>query len=222
MSTSSKKPGSGRRALPKEVRKKQLITATTNSIAKNGLSGTTMATITREAGLSMGIANLHFKSKDLLLAETLKHITSEYNNGQSNILASEEYNTLAEKLQALLNFHFSATLTRKNKLAVWFAFWGEAKTRPTYRRICSNSDAQGELAIGLFFQQLIKEGHYKNADAELLAIGYTALLDGLWLDLLVTPRTTSRDKAKLVARHYLCSAFPKHIKLKQKKAAIDK
>lgn len=202
-----------KRALPKEVRQQQLIQATINSIANNGLSGTTMATITREAGLSMGIANLHFDSKDKLLAATLEHISSEYNNGQADILASLEYNSLAEKLQALLDFHFSTKLIQKNKLAIWFAFWGEAKARPTYHRICSRSDLQAEKAISLLFQNIIDEGRYKLADAELLAIGYTALLDGLWLDLLVAPRRTTRARAKRVAASYLASAFPNHIRV---------
>ncbi len=202
-----------RRALPKEVRKQQLIDATARSIAKNGLSGTTMATITREAELSMGIANLHFKSKDMLLSATLVHITDEYNSGQSGVLCSSEFPSLADKLAALLDFNFSTKVTQKSKLAVWFAFWGEARFRPTYKRICSKSDAMAEAAISGLFQQIIDEGQYKEADAELFAIGFTALLDGLWLDLLVTPRKINREKARKVACHYLASAFPKHIRV---------
>lgn len=211
MAKTSKKTTDSRRSLPREVRRKQLIRATIDSIAKNGLSGTTMATITREAGLSLGIANLHFESKDKLLAATLQHVTSEYNTGQAEILTNTKLTTLAHKLQALLDFSFSAKLTQKNKLAVWFAFWGEAKSRPTYRRICSRSDIQAESAIGQLFQTVIDEGQYQLADAGLLAIGYTALLDGLWLDLLVTPQRYSRSKAKQVAAHYLASAFPQHM-----------
>jgi TetR/AcrR family transcriptional repressor of bet genes len=202
-----------RRALPKAVRKQQLIDATARSIAKNGLSGTTMATITREAELSLGIANLHFKSKEMLLSATLAHITDEYNSGQSGLLCSSDFSSLSDKLTALLDFNFSTKVTQKNKLAVWFAFWGEARFRPTYKRICSSSDAKAEAATSKFFQQIIDEGQYKEADAKLLAIGYTALLDGLWLDLLVTPRTVNREKARKVACHYLASAFPKHIRV---------
>ncbi len=208
-----KPTASTRRAQPKEVRQQQLIKATINSIAKNGLSGTTMATITREAGLSLGIANLHFESKDKLLAATLQYITSEYNQGQAEILKNPASFSLSDKLHALLDFNLSARLTQKNKLSVWFAFWGEAKARPTYQRICSRSDIQAERAIREFFQEVVDEGKYKQADAELLAIGYTALLDGLWLDLLVAPRRTSLIKAKRVAAQYLASAFPRHMQL---------
>ena len=39
------------------------------------MSNTTMAEISSEAGLSVGIVNLHFKSKERLLIETLRHVT---------------------------------------------------------------------------------------------------------------------------------------------------
>ena len=51
----SKAANKNRRALPKEVRKEQLIQATIKCIAKHGLSGVTMARVTQEAGLSLGI-----------------------------------------------------------------------------------------------------------------------------------------------------------------------
>ena len=67
-----------KRTAPKEERQLQLIQATIRSVARNGLSDTTMATVAREAGLSQGIINLHFKSKDRLLVETLSHIRNNF------------------------------------------------------------------------------------------------------------------------------------------------
>ena len=86
---------------------------------------------------------------------------------------------MAEKIQALLDFDFSHSVTRRDKLAVWFAFWGEAKSRPTYQQICSASDIATDAAIRSLFQQAIDEGKYSGVSAELLAQGYTALIDGL-------------------------------------------
>lgn len=210
---SSDRKSSTRRALPKEVRRKQLIQATMDSIAENGLSGTTMATVTQKAGLSMGIANLHFESKERMLTETLQYVTDEYSNGQMDILTSGKYNTVAEKIQAILAFDLSPKVLQKSKLAVWVAFWGEAKARPTYQKIRTLADIQSESAFRDLFQAAIDEGGYPNTDADLLARGYTALVDGLWLDLLVAPKQFNRKKAMTISRHYLASAFPKHIKL---------
>ena len=62
----------------KESRRLQLIHATMRSIARHGLSDTTVSTVLKEAGLSRGIINLHFQSKEKLLLETLSHVVDEY------------------------------------------------------------------------------------------------------------------------------------------------
>lgn len=185
--------------------------ATMDSIAEYGLSGTTMATVTRKAGLSMGIANLHFDSKEKMLLETLQYVNDEYNSGQIELLSSDKLTTVAEKIEALLAFDFSPRVLQKNKLAVWVAFWGEAKARPTYQKLRVAANRQSENALRGLFQSAIDEGHYKGADADLLVRGYTALIDGLWLNLLVAPKQFNRNQALSIARHYLAGAFPEHV-----------
>jgi len=207
----SNSDGKTRRALPKEVRKEQLIRATMKCIARSGLSGVTMARVTTEAGLSLGIANLHFESKEKLLLETLQYVTAEYNRDQRSILESRDYPNRAAQIEALLQFDFSAAVTEKNKMAVWFAFLGEAKSRPTYQRICSRQDSTSEALMTGLFQAVIEEGAYPDTNAELTAAGYIALVDGLWLNTLVAPRRLPRKKARRVARQYLAGAFPQHI-----------
>ena len=63
-----------RRTAPPEERREQLILATIRSVADRGLADTTIATVAQEAGLSQGIVNLHFRSKDGLLTETLRYL----------------------------------------------------------------------------------------------------------------------------------------------------
>jgi TetR/AcrR family transcriptional repressor of bet genes len=206
-----KKPGKTRRALPKEVRREQLVQATMKVISEHGLSGVTMAKVTGAAGLSLGIANLHFESKEKLLLATLEYVTSEYNRGQSNILQDQKLSTLSEKLEALLSFDFSAKIMDKSKLAVWFAFLGEAKSRPTYQRICAPQDTAAEEALTTLFQAAVTEAGYTQVDPNMLAAGYISLVDGLWLNSLLTPRRLGRKKAMRAARQYLASALPQHL-----------
>ena len=72
------KSAPGSRVVAKERRREQLIKSTINCIARRGIAGTTMADVTRDAGLSLGIVNLHFKSKDKLFEETLLYLSDEY------------------------------------------------------------------------------------------------------------------------------------------------
>lgn len=67
----------GRKA-SKEVRRLQLIEATIDSLAKRGYADTTMADVADGAGLSRGIVNFHFESKEKLLVATLQHMYDEY------------------------------------------------------------------------------------------------------------------------------------------------
>ena len=68
---------SGRTA-SKAARRQQLIEATIKCISKRGMGGTTLGAVAREAGLSQGIVNLHFQSKDNLLNETLRSLADDY------------------------------------------------------------------------------------------------------------------------------------------------
>ncbi len=200
-----------RRALPPEVRRKQLIQATINCIARNGLSGTTMGHVTREAGLSQGIANLHFHSKEKLLLAALSHLADEYNNGLAAVLAAE-YGSIADKLEALVHFDFSPNVVQRKKLAVWFAFYGEARSRPLYKKICAGSDQATANRLRAVFEEAAQVSGKRDTDPDLLTTGYTALIDGLWLDLLVIPRQLPRKRAEQVAWHYVHGAFPELFK----------
>jgi TetR/AcrR family transcriptional repressor of bet genes len=198
-----------KRTASKEERQLQLIRATVRSVAKNGLSDTTMATVAREAGLSQGIINLHFQSKERLLVETLRHIADEYNTSWEKALAGAGSSPV-ERLAALVEVDFKLPVCDRNKLAMWFAFWGESKSRPTYRKLCRARDVQYRKELGALCQLLIEEGGYQGLDAMALATGLSAMTEGLWLDLLISPRSMTREQARNICMAYLASAFPRH------------
>lgn len=199
---------SHRRTAPPEERRAQLIQATIKSIARHGLADTTMATVAGEAGLSQGIINLHFKSKDRLLLETLKYVVDEYRAQWEKALA-EDYATAAEKLAALVRVDFEPSLCQRDKLAVWFAFWGEIKSRPTYRKLCAERDRDYEKKIRQLCIGIAEEGGY-DVDPEAVAWGLSAMGEGLWLDILVSPRRINREQACRLCMVHLAGAFPRH------------
>ena len=58
-----------KRTASREKRRQQLIDATVACIARKGMGSTTLGDVAKEAGLSQGIVNLHFESKENLLNE---------------------------------------------------------------------------------------------------------------------------------------------------------
>ncbi|MCW8927080.1 MAG: TetR/AcrR family transcriptional regulator, partial [Xanthomonadales bacterium] len=156
---SVKKPRTKRRTAPKEQRQVQLIKATIRSIAKHGLSVTTMATVAREAKLSQGIINLHFQSKERLLEETLRYIVGEYREAWHKARDSGEM-LAADRLEALAGVDFDKRICQRNKLAVWFAFWGETRSRSTYRKICTQSSREYKQDLTDLCEEIIQQGSY--------------------------------------------------------------
>jgi len=212
MSAVSATPASNKRTASKEARRAQLIKATIRSIARHGLSDTTVATVAREAKLSQGIVNLHIQSKDRLLIETLQFVTDEYRDTWEAALESAG-SGLAEQLQALLEVDYDKSVFDRDKIAVWFAFWSETKSRPTYRKLCAERDRGYDVVLTRLVAELIEEGQYGDLDASTIAKGLAAMAQGLWLDGLVSPREMNRDVAKNILLTYLSCLFPRHYKV---------
>jgi TetR/AcrR family transcriptional repressor of bet genes len=209
MPETSRKDTPKRRTAPKEERREQLIKATIRSIARRGLSDTTMATVTREANLSLGIVNLHFRSKERLLIETLQYVSDEYTRTWEKALENAEPSS-RDRLRAIVDVDFSRPVCEPNKLAVWFAFWGESKSRPTYRKICAERDRRyDEMMVGLC-KDIVDEGPYPRVNPEIVATGLSAMSEGLWLDMLLSPDSTSSENGKSICLAYLAGVFPKH------------
>jgi TetR/AcrR family transcriptional repressor of bet genes len=198
-----------RRTAPPEERREQLIQATIRCVADRGLADTTIATVAQEAGLSQGIVNLHFRSKVGLLTETLRYLADEYRNACHEAAAIGAVSPV-EGLRAMVELDFRRTICSRDKLAVWFAFWGERRFRPTYRRICAERDRSYDDMVRVICARLCEEGGYAEVEPALVADGLSALTDGLWLDLLVRPESMSRERAKLITLRYLSDVFPRH------------
>ncbi|TPW27438.1 transcriptional regulator BetI [Pararhizobium mangrovi] len=197
----------GRKA-SKEVRRQQLIDATIDSLARRGYSETTMANVADGAGLSRGIVNFHFESKDKLLVATLQHMAEEYAAHWRSALARAG-DDAAEQLFALVSADFDRAICNRRKLAAWCAFWGEAKSRPTYQALCGQRDEAYQNRVAKLCTALIEEGGYRR-DPGMTALGLDALLEGLWLRLMLANGELKRETARDAAIAFLRTTFPDH------------
>jgi TetR/AcrR family transcriptional repressor of bet genes len=193
----------------KERSRHQLIQATIESIAQGGFADLTLARVSSQAEMSSGIVNLHFTNKETLLIETLQFLIDDYRQNWELAL-TQANNTPAEKLHALIAADFDASVCDRDKIGVWFAFLGEATTRPTYRNICEkNEDFYREVMSGII-QDLIDEGGYKNLDANQITEMIMAQCDGLWLTMLLSPTKITPSKTKETLLALLVMLFPNH------------
>jgi len=200
---------STRRTASRERRRGQLIAATMKCIARNGMSSTSIGDVAREAGLSQGIVNLHFESKDNLLKETLRHLADDYKTRFNKALESSGPDA-AGKLLAVMQLDLRPAVIDRQKIAVWFAFWGEVKSRPTYRRICNERDRYYDEVVESLCAEIIVDGKYKDVSATSVAIALTSMTNGMWLSYLISPRSFDRDQAMRAITDLLRRYFPRH------------
>jgi TetR/AcrR family transcriptional repressor of bet genes len=197
------------RAAAKQQSRDRLIAATLASIAKRGISETTLARVARGAGLSRGIVNFHFETKEALFVEALRYMGHEYRTHWKRAF-DKAGPSVAQKLKAVLEVDFEPPIATKDRLAVWFAFYGEAQSRPIYVDLCRSPDDAFFDEIGDLCGRLIEEGGYQNLDPELIVQSLSAMAEGMWLDLLVAPHSINRNKAKRALLAYVSAVFPKH------------
>jgi TetR/AcrR family transcriptional repressor of bet genes len=198
-----------RRVLSKERRRQQLIDATIKGISKKGLGSLTLADVAHEAGLSQGIVNLHFNSKDNLLNETLRFLAEDYDAQFMKTLEKSSRGS-AETLLALMEMDLKPAVCDRKKLAVWFAFWGEVKTVPTYQKICAAYNAKYIEIMRELCGKIVAEGNYGNVDPRTVTDALSSLTDGLWLSCLINPKSFDRVAALRSATSYLRAVFPDH------------
>ncbi|WP_164517272.1 TetR family transcriptional regulator C-terminal domain-containing protein [Tabrizicola piscis] len=209
-----------RRALAKAERRQTLIEATITSIAEFGLSGTTMARVTEIAGTSIGLANFYFDSKERLFEAVLQHLADEERTLWQTRNADATL-TASERLIALVDARFHPRSCDREKLAVWFAFWGDAGARDIYRRIVGSMDEERLEATVAMIESLGRASGAPHHDARQTALGLEAFYDGLWLNLLLYPDDFKRLACRQRAIEHLAALFPSQIAVPQTVATRD-
>ena len=202
-------------AIPRGERRRQLIEATISSIAKFGLSNTTLAKVTQIAGLSPGIVSFYFNSKDALLLATLRYVAEEYEQLWDQALA-EAGPDPADQLMAVVEINFDPRLSDPQRIAVWHAFWSESRAREEYLKLCGDRDATYYEQTLVLCQRIIEDGGYRHLDAEAIAHAADGIIDSAWQSLLFTPDNYDRAAALRTCRAFLASIFPQHFPLPAK------
>jgi len=192
----------------KDLRRQQLIDATIAVISRKGYTGTRLADVAAKAKVSYGVVSFYFKSKDALLLATLQSLADEYARVWREAVRQAGPSP-ADKLKAIVAADFAPDIANEKKIAVWYAFWAEARTRPSYRKLCAQLYNDYYWQVREFVQALIDQGGYDHLDAHSVTLALNAMVDGMWLDMQIQPREFNRDEAIRAIGLFLNQFFPR-------------
>lgn len=196
------------RARQSEFRKQQLIEATIDCIDKFGLSQTTLAQIAKIAGVSQGNVIFHFQTKDLLLEQALRHHSDEYMRCWRDALSAAGSDPVAQ-LCAMVSSPFKASICNRKKISVWYAFWGETRSRPIYMSICGQRDREYSETL-LDICREIEQDTKAALAVESAALSIETMRDGLWQNFLIGPPGFNRQQALQGLSELVAVIYPEH------------
>jgi len=197
-----------KRKQSREARRGQLIEATIETLATRGYARTTLGEVAKVAGLSHGLANFHFESKENLLAATLDHLAEEYRqNWQAAFFGAPP--DAPARIAALLRADFNPAVCTPHRLSAWCAFWGEAQSRPMYQDHCGSNDSAYNSTLEGECARMNAEHSYRHDPVRAGRV-LRVTVEGVWLDLM-----TMRDPyspAEALATVWACAAafYPRH------------
>ncbi len=196
-------PSSGR---DPERSRRLLIEATLESIARKGISETTVSRIIEHAGVSRGMIHLHFGGKDKLLEEAARTFCEAYYIEMDRQLAGVSDGP-TETIMAIVRADLSEELLNERSVAIWHAFRGVARLNPAIAHYSDTRDARLRGMICDAFHALLEsEGDAGVADD--ITMGTLALLEGMWTDFLTHPDAFSRQAAVRIVSRFLEAMFP--------------
>jgi AcrR family transcriptional regulator len=169
------------RAAP-AVRREALIEATLRCLKMHGHEGVSIRRISAEAGVSIGLINHHFPSKTGLIAdayETLARSLRESVHAQ----ADREAASPRERLSGFFQASFSPTLVDPDVFNVWVVFWGMAAHDPEIQAVHDRTYEDYRAVLESLLGALMSSGQAPRFKLHEAAIGLSALLDGLWVEL---------------------------------------
>ncbi len=177
-------------------------------MARNGYARTTLTEVARQAGLSHGLVNFHFASKEGLLAETLAYLAEEYRRNWETALARAPASPAA-RLDAMIRADFEPSICTPTRLSAWCSFWGEAQARPVYQENCGANDDLYNSTLEQLCREITAEGGYP-VDPVLIGRGLRVMLEGAWLEMMTMSRPYEREVGLRAIHACVAAFFPKH------------
>ena len=203
-----KNPNAITRAEQKKMTRQKILDATFTVLAREGFSGVTLAKVAETAGLSRGISNFHFQSKAQLLLETLREIQKEFDASWTTAVTNAGPSPV-DRLKALIRAVLEPPIASPDRLAVWFAYWGETPSRAAYREICAAPDREWQAAIETMLSQIATENFNSHGmSLQAIACSLTAMMTGCWLEYLLSPVSFEPRDAVQACFAFLASFFP--------------
>ncbi|MGH3097222.1 MAG: TetR/AcrR family transcriptional regulator [Streptosporangiales bacterium] len=196
------------RVVDHDKRRRDLGEAVRRVIVRDGVDGASVRTVAQEAGVSAGSLRHYFGTQAELLAFAMRQVDARV---RARIARIDPEGAPAELVLRYCVEVLPLDDERRTEAEVWFAFTGAGLSDPALHQVRDETDAgMHELCSSLTWS-LVHAGLLAGDRAEVEANRLWALLDGLALQLLLSPGRTTPDGALVVLRHHLADLLARPV-----------
>jgi AcrR family transcriptional regulator len=194
------------------VRREALVEATLRCLKEHGHDGLSVRRISAAAGVSIGLINHHFPSKSGLVAEAYETLALAL---QASLRRQAENRsaTPRERISGFFRASFKPEFLDPQLFNVWLVFWSMAAHSPLIRAVHDRTYRTYRAILESLLGQVSESGMGPQFKLRPAAIALSALLDGLWVELSLSPAAFKPREAVNLCEDWVnalcCGAFPR-------------
>lgn len=186
-----------------DARRATLLQAALRCIIRLGVEKSSIRAIAEEAGVSVGLINHHYGSKEALVAAVYRHVADDL-LGQIEVRVDATHGGPRERLSEFIRASFSPFMLDADLFRAWLAFWTLQTHSPEIARVhAERYGAYRKVLEDLIAKLQAETGGPPRMTPRLAAIGLSGLLDGLWLEWCLEPATFSPGEGIELAESWL-------------------
>ena len=178
----------------------RILQAACDLIAERGIGGARIAQIAKAAGVSTALVHYHFRTREVLLAETLDYafdvaaavrLRANADNGESAADGSA-----ARRLADVVEQSLPTTDPGRREWQLWAELWLGAARDPSLRPIAAQMYARYRTWIATAVAEGVADGEFAPVDPGETADLAMALIDGLGLRVLLGDPSMPLERAR--------------------------
>lgn len=185
-----------------DARRLSLIEATARVLARDGASGASVRAIALEGGVSPGLVAHHFGGVRALIAATYAHVDAQV-SAALDTAVRDAGDDPRSRLVAYVAASFAPPIADRALLATWTAFWGLAIADAEIAALHAAQYARYRAVL----EELLAACGLATTARRRAAIAITALVDGLWLELCLSPDIFDAAEARAIAEAQIAALF---------------
>ncbi len=201
------RPGNPSDYVTRELRDENLrnrfLEAAATLIADRGYHSVRISDIAAVCGTSTGAVHYHFPCKEDVLTYALQHCVEQAFSRQSKELHLQP--DAGRRMLTLIELQLPKPGQLRREWSVWLQFWTKTALQPELRAIHNEFYSRWTHAVRRIAVRGQSEGIFRDVDTAAFALRFTALTDGLGVQVLtgipgVTVDTMRRQLIELLER----------------------